>query len=1327
MNNALVYLGGLLITIFAALFAAPHFVDWNSYRGLFEEEASRVLSREVRVGGAVNVRFLPTPYVQFERVRIADAASSTGGSLIRIENFTMWLSVPPLLRGVIEANRIELKKPVLQLATDANGNGNWSTLSFDAGSMPFVPRDVALQSVEISDGAIILSTPDMPEIARVSDIAGELTAEAANGPFKFGGTLAWEGKPRKVQIATGKFGEPAGVQIKARVEAPETGNSYLLDARATDIMSKLAFTGELTAKLDPARWLATPAPAATDAKDAAAPSPAVAPPAKTAGELTIVEMRSKIAGSAEGANLSDLNVTFDAGATPQLLTGEASLSWVKRSKIDVKLSSRWLDIDKIKAGGSDAQVPLESARALLGSLAAALPAEAETSARLDFDQLTLGQEPISDVHVLALRDNGPLTLKEVRASLPGGTRLEMAGEVKSVNGSAEIDGTVFMSGQSLLRFLAWGFASPAISEGRTDGPFSLDGRLALAAQSIEISDATAEVTGTPLHGSMSFMAGERQKLSLMVEGSKIDAAQIRTGILGLGTLASFYAPENGTEAPMSPITNDADVAVHLRVAELSDGSRLLKDVDAEIKLEKGKLSIPTLEFKTPDDLKVSAEGEIMGLPAAPVGVVRAVIEAGTTDAAKRLVELLDLTPGERTIADRLVVLAPMRLAATLNLSGTASGASELTVDGTASSGTVKAKLRLEGGRKTWYAAPADATVSVDGIALGALLAAAFDIPQNEFGPDAAKPARLALKASGTPRDGLLALADVTTETASLTYRGRITASDTTAVSATGDIKAIVADGRDVLLLAGLPLAGGAVGSSLSGTAALTLDDKGLTLSTSDLLLADVPIKATVTSARAGDGTRSIAADIEAREASFGALLAAMLANRDQAAEVAAEPAPQARLQAGRMAQPVEQVAKPIWSEASFALSGLEKVSGTVKAKVAALSVEPGLTISNATIDASFGPRGVNVTSLAGDALGGKLQSALNFERAPAGVALGGNLAIKIGSAPGATEPAASFTTEFQGRALNPLSLVSSLVGKGEVTLADASVSGMSPSAVTAVIETSLASKQPLSGDPLLQAIKTAIRQGELKIGKIKIPATIGDGTMKLDKVAIQSNDGRATFTTVVELETMHLDSEWKIEPKLARFTGPPERAFLPPVTVVYAGKLAEFASLEPMVSLQGLERELAVRKMERDVEELERLRKLDQQRALEEKQRREAAQAERERAAAEQRQRLMQQRQGVTPEAAPVPATGTDTPTPPPQGAAPGVPAPQGAAPPPTGDASQSASNEPAGAAAADGATAMDATTPTGDAAANAAAPSPAPRPARRRPAEAWRPFENGP
>jgi uncharacterized protein involved in outer membrane biogenesis len=104
MNNALLYLGALLVVTLAALFAVPHFIDWNGYRGVFEEEATKVLGRDVRVGGAVNVQFLPTPYVKFEKVRLADPTGQTGEPFVRIDSFTMRLSGPALLRGVLEAN-----------------------------------------------------------------------------------------------------------------------------------------------------------------------------------------------------------------------------------------------------------------------------------------------------------------------------------------------------------------------------------------------------------------------------------------------------------------------------------------------------------------------------------------------------------------------------------------------------------------------------------------------------------------------------------------------------------------------------------------------------------------------------------------------------------------------------------------------------------------------------------------------------------------------------------------------------------------------------------------------------------------------------------------------------------------------------------------------------------------------------------------------------------------------------------------------------------------------------------------------------------------------
>src|SRR5688572_1944216 len=159
MNNALLYLGGILITALAVLFAVPRFIDWNSYRGVFEEEATRILGREVRVGGDVNLRLLPAPFVSFEKLRISDVGDDGGNSIIRAESFTMWLSVPPLLRGVLEAHKVELKRPVINLATNAEGTGNWRTLAITPGSFAFAPKEVALQAVSITDGAVIVSGP----------------------------------------------------------------------------------------------------------------------------------------------------------------------------------------------------------------------------------------------------------------------------------------------------------------------------------------------------------------------------------------------------------------------------------------------------------------------------------------------------------------------------------------------------------------------------------------------------------------------------------------------------------------------------------------------------------------------------------------------------------------------------------------------------------------------------------------------------------------------------------------------------------------------------------------------------------------------------------------------------------------------------------------------------------------------------------------------------------------------------------------------------------------------------------------------------------------
>src|SRR5688572_13858982 len=191
MSNWLLYIAGLFSLALAALFAVANFVDWNGYRGVFEEEATRILGREVRVGGDVNVRLLPSPYVSFEKLRIADPSGATGEPFFRAESFTMRLSAPPLLKGIIEANEIVLEKPVLRLAGHFGGRGNWRRLFRAAGSAPVVPGRVTAPMGKVPGRNVNVPGPRGLGLGGVAGHYREVEAEIDQRSVRIQGHTNW--------------------------------------------------------------------------------------------------------------------------------------------------------------------------------------------------------------------------------------------------------------------------------------------------------------------------------------------------------------------------------------------------------------------------------------------------------------------------------------------------------------------------------------------------------------------------------------------------------------------------------------------------------------------------------------------------------------------------------------------------------------------------------------------------------------------------------------------------------------------------------------------------------------------------------------------------------------------------------------------------------------------------------------------------------------------------------------------------------------------------------------------------------------------------------
>ena len=97
---------------------------------------------------------------------------------------------------------------------------------------------------------------------------------------------------------------------------------------------------------------------------------------------------------------------------------------------------------------------------------------------------------------------------------------------------------------------------------------------------------------------------------------------------------------------------------------------------------------------------------------------------------------------------------------------------------------------------------------------------------------------------------------------------------------------------------------------------------------------------------------------------------------------------------------------------------------------------------------------------------------------------------------------------------------------------------------------------------------------------------------------MEQEGGRTKIVTTVDLRGLVHDSEWRIvanDPVLGRPW--------PPVIVNTVGPLQKLGALEPRITADSLERELAVRKMERNVNELERLRRLDEEAAARQRER----------------------------------------------------------------------------------------------------------------------------
>lgn len=1190
MNNGLLYLGGLLALVLATLFGVPYVIDWNGYRGVFEEEASKVLGRDVRVGGAVNVRFLPMPFVSFEKVRLADTTGQTGEPFIRADSFTMRLAVSPLLRGAFEANEIELNKPVLSLVFDGAGSGNWSTLALKPAELPFVPQNVALHSVRLIDGAVAIHRADGKLINTVGAINGELSAESLAGPFKFKGSVRIGSAEREVRFSTGRADADGAVDIKAVMHGDAASNSYMFDGELRDLTTAPKVTGNLTGKIYLPRAASADTPANPD-------------------ELRVLNLKAATAADALGATFDNVELELDSAAEAQILTGKASAKWGEALQFDTRLAAKWLDLDMLAAPQGQ-QAGIEGLRQLFVALVEGLGGDGSASVQVDIEQAKFAGEQSGALNLEAERHQDVVTLRRLSGGLPGGARFDLSGEIagaKSAEKTFKGEGAV--RGTNFARVKAFAKKSGIDIDLKTEGPFWVAGQVAMGPGSFALTNAKAQISGQPVAGDVWIESAPRHHITVRLDGDEIDSAvffpEQASHVSQVWRQALGLAGSDPDEPAAAAETSGQGTTVELSARRLKHGGHVYRDVDAQIVIDAKTLTVPRARLTTEAGARLVTSGRITRASQngdSAKGTLTYEVDAAESRAIAEVSKLLGF---EDSLDKQLTALPSARVAGLVRIGKRQAGAADVTFDGLIGGARVTGAGLFDSGFTAWRTAPARMTATLRADDLGEILKLAGAGPQL-LGGLKSRPGEASLAISGLLAQGAKSLTEVSAEGLSATLRGTLTAQDnrTFAYDAEGDIDA--QDAREALVLAGIVAPAGVTRDTLAGPVAISAKDGVTTLSSRGLKSASNVIKGSIKLTRA-EGASDVEADLETDRASVAGLLS--------------------WVSGAAGATTAEDVEENIWPSAQLDLQPFAHNRGKLRLKIARLELADGLIAQDAVAGLEFGDGRVSVGNFKARAAGGDLTLAVAIEKAPGGFTLSGNLGLDadLAALNANASGRAQLHFEGSGRALSPAKIIDALAGKGTINLQDVRHPGPAPALIADASDAVMAGRMENDAGVIASSLISSLGSTAIVAGDKTISFDVTGGAVKVEPFTLSMPQGTARNTTTASLSSLALDSQWQVSAVASPLPPPPEagpvwkpapKRLLPAVEFIYTGALGDLAGLEVRADASDLQRELAVRQMERKVDELESLRKRDDDRQRQEIERRKALEAERVQAAA---------------------------------------------------------------------------------------------------------------
>jgi AsmA protein len=189
----------------------------DTYKQQIAKQVESATGRQFSVQGDLSLSILPRTQLTANQVRFANASWAEDDQMAQFERMQVRVNPFSLLSGQLEVESFVLQRPVINLAKNAQGQGNWQFPQMAGGQAGEQPagdtgdgpgsgagtgplKDISLNDVRLVDGTVTYRDAETGQTTEITGVNMTVNLTSLDAPMTADGRLTWNGETVELDL-----------------------------------------------------------------------------------------------------------------------------------------------------------------------------------------------------------------------------------------------------------------------------------------------------------------------------------------------------------------------------------------------------------------------------------------------------------------------------------------------------------------------------------------------------------------------------------------------------------------------------------------------------------------------------------------------------------------------------------------------------------------------------------------------------------------------------------------------------------------------------------------------------------------------------------------------------------------------------------------------------------------------------------------------------------------------------------------------------------------------------------------------------------------------